>query len=69
VGNDLARMSESDRKILTNPDVIVIDQDQLGVQADLLYPIGGFSVWTIIKWRVAIDIFSSTWAIISILQS
>ncbi|WP_307730497.1 hypothetical protein [Massilia violaceinigra] len=32
-GNDLRSMPESTRKILTNKDVIAINQDKLGVQA------------------------------------
>ena len=33
LGNDLRTMPESTRKILTNRDVIAINQDKLGVQA------------------------------------
>ncbi|MEJ2678492.1 MAG: glycoside hydrolase family 27 protein [Gemmatimonadota bacterium] len=39
-GNDLRTMSEETKKILTNPEVIAVDQDSLGVQGILLseYP-------------------------------
>jgi alpha-galactosidase len=33
LGNDLRSMSESTRRILTNPGVIAVSQDKLGVQA------------------------------------
>jgi alpha-galactosidase len=33
LGNDLRSMSESTRRILTNPGVIAVNQDKLGVQA------------------------------------
>jgi alpha-galactosidase len=33
LGNDLRTMSESTRRILTNPGVIAVNQDKLGVQA------------------------------------
>ncbi|HEY1214105.1 MAG TPA: glycoside hydrolase family 27 protein [Bryobacteraceae bacterium] len=63
-GNDLAKMSETDRKILMNADVIAIDQDALGKQGERLYQIGEFSVWTrqLSNGRVAIGIFSTAWA-------
>lgn len=35
-GNDLTRMSEATRAILTNDDVIALDQDPLGLQAGLV---------------------------------
>ena len=37
-GNDLRSMSDSTRAILTNPEVIAVDQDSLGAQ--------GYLVWT-----------------------
>ncbi|MEJ2215438.1 MAG: glycoside hydrolase family 27 protein [Gemmatimonadota bacterium] len=39
-GNDLRTMSDETKKILTNPEVIAVDQDSLGVQGILLseYP-------------------------------
>jgi alpha-galactosidase len=63
-GNDLAKMTDADRKILMNHEVIAIDQDSLGKQAERVYQIGDFSVWTkpLSNGRLAIGIFSSAWA-------
>jgi len=46
-GNDLRKMTESARKILTNKDVIAINQDSLGVQA--LRVMGGGKVEVYVK--------------------
>ena len=35
-GNDLGAMSDDTRKILTNPDVIAVDQDSAGIQGTLV---------------------------------
>ena len=45
-GNDLTRMSPADKAILTNKDVIAIDQDALGKQGDRISAEGPFEVWT-----------------------
>ena len=45
-GNDLTRMTESDRSILMNHDAIAIDQDPLGRQGDRLSAIGPYEVWS-----------------------
>ncbi len=45
-GNDLTKMSPADKAILTNKDVIAIDQDALGKQGDRISAIGPFEVWT-----------------------
>jgi len=45
-GNDLAHMSPEVLRILTNRDVIAIDQDRLGRQATRAYADGEVEVWT-----------------------
>jgi len=45
-GNDVRSMSDATRTILTNPEVIAVDQDPLGFQANLAGDIGnGLQVW------------------------
>ena len=62
-GNDLNRMREPDRRILTNRDAIAIDQDALGVQGDRLYQAGDEDVWTksLSGGRVAVGLFNRAW--------
>jgi alpha-galactosidase len=45
-GNDLPNMKPEVRAILTNPDVIAIDQDSLGKQGIRAYDDGEVEVWT-----------------------
>jgi alpha-galactosidase len=45
-GNDLPNMTPEVRAILTNRDVIAIDQDRLGHQATRAYSDGELDVWT-----------------------
>jgi alpha-galactosidase len=45
-GNDLPNMTPEVRAILTNRDVIAIDQDRLGHQATRAYSEGELDVWT-----------------------
>jgi len=45
-GNDLRSMSAETRDILTNRDVIAIDQDALGREAVRVLDDGGVEVWT-----------------------
>ena len=45
-GNDLTKMSPADKAILTNKDVIAIDQDALGKQGDRVSAEGPFEVWS-----------------------
>jgi alpha-galactosidase len=45
-GNDLARMSAGTRDILTNREVIAIDQDALGREATRVLDDAGVEVWT-----------------------
>ncbi|MGH7651155.1 MAG: glycoside hydrolase family 27 protein [Gemmatimonadaceae bacterium] len=45
-GNDLRDMSEATRIILTNPEVIAVDQDSLGAQGILVWePVPDLQVW------------------------
>ena len=44
-GNDLNNMSDDTRRILTNKDVIAIDQDPLGIQAHLSVAMGDRQIW------------------------
>ena len=44
-GNNLPAMSPAVRSVLTNRDVIAVDQDPLGRQAQLLQSSGGHQVW------------------------
>jgi alpha-galactosidase len=45
-GNDLPNMKPEIKAILTNPDVIAIDQDRLGRQGSRVYSDGEVEVWT-----------------------
>ena len=46
VGTDLTKLTKSTREILTNPEVIAVDQDSLGVQAvKIAEPEPGLQVW------------------------
>lgn len=45
-GNDLTRMKPEIKAILTNRDVIAIDQDRLGQQGSRIYNDGEVEVWT-----------------------
>jgi alpha-galactosidase len=44
-GNDLSNMSPETLAILTNKDVIAVDQDRLGVQARRIWEEGPLEVW------------------------
>ena len=44
-GNDLGKMSDQTKDILTNKDVIAIDQDPLGVEAFRYYSFDGIEIW------------------------
>ncbi len=45
-GNDLPNMKPEIKDILTNKDVIAIDQDKLGQQGERVYTDGEVEVWT-----------------------
>lgn len=44
-GNDIRKMSEEIKKILTNKEVIAIDQDPLGKQGYKITDIGDYEIW------------------------
>jgi alpha-galactosidase len=44
-GNDIAKMDEATREILTNKEVIAIDQDRLGIQGHRVWKDGDREVW------------------------
>lgn len=45
LGNDMPKMSEETREILTNPEVLAINQDASGLQAQLLFEKDSLQVW------------------------
>jgi alpha-galactosidase len=59
-GNDLSAMSEETRVILTNREVIAIDQDALGREAVRAFEDGGIDVWTrsLADGSLAVGIFN-----------
>jgi alpha-galactosidase len=62
-GNDLSKMTDTDKSILMNKDALAIDQDPLGKQGDRLYQSGDFDVWTrpLSGGRVAVGLFNRSW--------
>jgi alpha-galactosidase len=44
-GNDLSKMTPETREILTNPEVIAVDQDPAGIQAYVVAQEGPLEVW------------------------
>ena len=44
-GNDLEHMSEGTKAILTNKEVIAVDQDEAGIQAKRVRKENGLEVW------------------------
>ena len=44
-GNDLRKMDKSTREILTNGDVIAVNQDSLGQQATKFMDMGEYEIW------------------------
>ncbi len=44
-GNDLRKMSEQTTAILTNKDIIALDQDPLGIEAFRYYAFDGIEIW------------------------
>lgn len=59
-GNDLTRMSDIDKRILTNREAISIDQDPLGAEGNRLYQSGDIDVWAkpLSGGRVAVGMFN-----------
>lgn len=44
-GNDLTKMSPKTLVLLTNKDVIAVDQDKLGRQGDRVWAVGPMELW------------------------
>jgi alpha-galactosidase len=44
-GNDLTKMTRETLEILTNPEVIAVDQDPLGVEGHRVWQEGPLEVW------------------------
>jgi alpha-galactosidase len=44
-GNDLRKMSDQTKAILTNKDLIALDQDPMGVEAFRYYAFDGIEIW------------------------
>ena len=63
-GNDLSKMTETDKSLLMNKEAIAIDQDALGKQGDRLYESGDLDVWTkpLSGGRVAVGLFNRSWS-------
>jgi alpha-galactosidase len=59
-GNNLTQMTPDTTAILTNKDVIAIDQDALGRQGDRVYAEGPMEIWTkpLSGGRTAVGIFN-----------
>lgn len=59
-GNNLTQMTPETAAILTNKDVIAIDQDALGRQGDRVYAEGPIEIWTkpLSGGRTAVGIFN-----------
>jgi len=59
-GNDLRTMSDETREILTNREVIAVDQDPLGVQGTRMFADGTVEVWSkrLSAGRQAVGIFN-----------
>ncbi len=59
-GNDLREMSEKTLSILTNPELIAINQDVLGIQGEKVNEMDGIEIWTkpLKDGTIAIAIFN-----------
>jgi alpha-galactosidase len=62
-GNNLAAMSAETRDILTNPEVIAIDQDPLGIQGHRIKQEGPLEVWVkpLKDGSAAVGLFNRGW--------
>lgn len=61
-GNDLRSMSDETKQILTNKDIIAINQDKLGIQAMKYIDEGDFEIWV----KPLVD---NTWAVMLLNRS
>ena len=60
-GNDLTRMSATALRILTNPEVIAVDQDPAGIQGRRVWQEGPVQIWTkpLSDGAVAVAVFNT----------
>ena len=63
-GNDLSNMTPDDKATLMNRDVIAIDQDALGKQAERVWQQGDFSLWRkpLTGRRFAVGLVNNSWS-------
>ena len=63
-GNDLSRMSDTDKALLMNREAIAIDQDALGKQAQRVWQRGDISLWRkpLTGGRFAIGLVNNSWS-------
>ena len=63
-GNDLSRMSDADKDLLTNREAIAIDQDALGQQATRVWQKGDFSLWRkpLSNGRIAVALVNASFS-------
>jgi len=62
-GNNLAAMDDETRAILTNPEIIAIDQDPLGIQGRRIRQEGPLEVWMkpLKDGSIAVGLFNRGW--------
>jgi alpha-galactosidase len=62
-GNNLAAMDDETRAILTNPEIIAIDQDPLGIQGHRIKQEGPLEVWMkpLKDGSTAVGLFNRGW--------
>jgi alpha-galactosidase len=61
-GNDLRTMNAATRELLTNPEVIAIDQDRKGVQGQRVWEEGPLEIWVkpLADGSLAVGLFNRT---------
>jgi alpha-galactosidase len=62
-GNNLATMDDETRAILTNPEIIAVDQDPLGIQGHRIRQEGPLEVWMkpLKDGSIAVGLFNRGW--------
>jgi alpha-galactosidase len=62
-GNDLTKMTEATRAILTNPEVIAVEQDRAGIQGRMIRQGGPLEVWMkpLADGSKAVALFNTDW--------
>jgi alpha-galactosidase len=61
-GNDLRNMSQETKDMLTNADVLAVDQDPKGVQGHRVWQEGPLEIWTkpLVGGSLAVGLFNRT---------